>query len=49
MDDNKVKIEQNGKTEEVSKEKLEEMQGNPDFQITEQEDGTHKVQQRLMD
>jgi len=47
----KVKIEKGGKTEEVSKEKLQEMQSNPDFLVEKKETkegDTYKVKERLL-
>ena len=47
--DEKVSVEQNGETKEVSREKVEEMRQNPDYQVENAGEGKVKVKQRLMD
>lgn len=47
-EDDKVSVEHNGKTEEVSKEKLQEIQSNPDVQVEKTDEGKYKVKDRLM-
>ncbi len=47
-EEKKILVEHNGKTEEVSQEKLQEMQTNPDYQVEKKEENKYKVKERLL-
>lgn len=47
MSEKKIIMEKNGETKEISKEKLEEMSTNPDFQVTEESNTDSEVKVRI--
>ena len=53
MSDKKIIMESGGKEKEISKEKLEEMQNNPDYQVKDVKENNKEkrvnVKQRLYD